>query len=661
MKKHLFLLLLVCLSSQSFIVNAFAATDISKDISQNTTWNVAGSPYIVTGNITLYAQLVIDPGVTVAFNSGASLAVGGNSIFPGSIIAVGNSSQAIRFTSNQTNPLAGDWGGITLSRIDPTPPESRFEYCVFEYGGAARSAMMQIQDSSPFMSHCQINRSASNGIEISSSLIRQSKPTITSCMFIRNRLSALTLDARSNLATIRDSLFQENRSYPILTPANALGTLRQNTFVNNTPNAIEVTGGTITSTQTIANQGIPYVVSGSAITVYRAEMAIDPGVVFRFQTGTSITIDDSSGGTITAIGEASNPVLFSSNQDSPSPGDWQGISLLAEGGSPSSNLQYCIIEYAGQSGSAAIYVYSSKPTVKYNSIRYSANDGVRIGGFGLTNPSIAQNNFYENRGFNLNNRSTAKVIAKNNWWGSVTGPQGINGDVDVSNPLTTPVLIGFPRSPLLLFFPHFAAGDNWKTLIFLSNLESIETSVNVRFWSDDGNAQSVTIQGVTSSSFNFDIVSDGMAAIEVTGQLNTGWAEILPQTKVAGSMVFQYIPQGFVVSAGGVLPGEMSQRFTIPFVTSQASGAALGFAIANPNLQALDVRVELFGDTGLKNSETMINLPAHGHIARYIDQLFPQSLNWSGFIRLTADLQFTVLPLRFDGSVFSTIPAVRVK
>ena len=65
-----------------------AETFVSSDIRQNTTWTLEGSPYIVTGDITVASldwsyhsnpdsvTLTIEPGVQIRFNPGTGLMVG---------------------------------------------------------------------------------------------------------------------------------------------------------------------------------------------------------------------------------------------------------------------------------------------------------------------------------------------------------------------------------------------------------------------------------------------------------------------------------------------------------------------------------------------------------------------------------------------------------
>ena len=71
MKKITIVLTILLLS---LVTINLSATNVSGLISKNTSWILANSPYIVTGNILVNngVTLNIEPGVTVKFNSGLS-------------------------------------------------------------------------------------------------------------------------------------------------------------------------------------------------------------------------------------------------------------------------------------------------------------------------------------------------------------------------------------------------------------------------------------------------------------------------------------------------------------------------------------------------------------------------------------------------------------
>lgn len=81
-------------------------TEVFGNITEDTTWTLANSPYIVTGTIQVYATLTIEPGVEIRFNQSAGLNIGGK------LNATGTENQRIIFTSNTENPSVGDWKEI---------------------------------------------------------------------------------------------------------------------------------------------------------------------------------------------------------------------------------------------------------------------------------------------------------------------------------------------------------------------------------------------------------------------------------------------------------------------------------------------------------------------------------------------------------------------
>jgi RHS repeat-associated protein len=104
------------------------ATNVSGTISTNTTWTLANSPYVMTGNVTVASgvTLTIEAGVVVQGNSTSrQLSVSG------SLSANGTSGQHITFTST-SDSAAGQWGGI---RFNSGAGASTLAYADIRYGG----------------------------------------------------------------------------------------------------------------------------------------------------------------------------------------------------------------------------------------------------------------------------------------------------------------------------------------------------------------------------------------------------------------------------------------------------------------------------------------------------------------------------------------------
>jgi len=112
-KLRFFFVLFVFISVFSFSPKVFASTLVDVDIVTDTTWDLAGSPYIVQNNINVNPGVIltIEPGVIVKFNA---LARGSNpstlSVY-GKVIAEGTAENKIYFTSLWNDSVGGDTNG----------------------------------------------------------------------------------------------------------------------------------------------------------------------------------------------------------------------------------------------------------------------------------------------------------------------------------------------------------------------------------------------------------------------------------------------------------------------------------------------------------------------------------------------------------------------
>jgi len=149
---------------------AHGQTDVTENISTNTTWDLAGSPYRVHGaiGVTSSSTLTIDPGVTVKFHEDATLWTYGGC----SIVADGAYGNEILFTSNAIIPAQRDW----ISVMSWQSPASSFSHCVFEYAHYG----LYPDHSDPIISHCTF-RNCYYGI-----LCEEASPQIASCDMIQN-------------------------------------------------------------------------------------------------------------------------------------------------------------------------------------------------------------------------------------------------------------------------------------------------------------------------------------------------------------------------------------------------------------------------------------------------------------------------------------------
>jgi hypothetical protein len=82
----------------------------------------------------------------------------------------------------------------------------------------------------------------------------------------------------------------------------------------------------------------PFVVSKDVIVVSGVTLAVEPGVDVRFGENASMIVE----GRLTAVGEESKRIKFTSNKESPKAGDWHAIVFNS---AAASTLTNCIVEY----------------------------------------------------------------------------------------------------------------------------------------------------------------------------------------------------------------------------------------------------------------------------------------------------------------------------
>ena len=152
---------------------ARAETEVFGVISENTTWSIEGSPYIIKSNVSVNNMLTIKPGVVVKFDYGKQLNIDGGGI----LSAEGTSNSYIIFTSladdkysgdtnknsTATAPQPGDWDCIKLTNGG----KGILKYCVILYGGSGVTGnVFFYEDGGSDIQFCTIAYSKNMGVYI---------------------------------------------------------------------------------------------------------------------------------------------------------------------------------------------------------------------------------------------------------------------------------------------------------------------------------------------------------------------------------------------------------------------------------------------------------------------------------------------------------------
>ncbi|MBI2304051.1 MAG: PKD domain-containing protein [Chloroflexi bacterium] len=153
--------------------------------------------------------------------------------------------------------------------------------------------------------------------------------------------------------------------------------------------------------------GSPYVITENVTVSAGVTLTVEAGVVVKFNDGIYMQVD----GTLIARGTASQPITFTSSRITPTAGSWAYIEFTDSSVDASfdgsgnyvggSILQYAVVEYAGSSGSGAVWLVSAAPFIDRSTIRNNSLSGIyasNSSGLKITGNTISGNTASYNGG-----------------------------------------------------------------------------------------------------------------------------------------------------------------------------------------------------------------------------------------------------------------------
>lgn len=240
----------------------------------------------------------------------------------------------------------------------------------------------------------------------------------------------------------------------------------------------------------------------------------------------------------------------------------------------------------------------------------------------------------------------------------------------------SPALLSYTSLPVVsrssskvtLNLAHVANGSygtiSFKTSLLIFNTSSSPAAVTVTFTQDNGSPLVVTIPGSgpgtgTNSSFSFTLAAGASIFLQTDG-LGTGIAGaagIVSNVPVGASAIFTVLDsQGRFQTEAGVGDSPASKTLTLPVDVHGSFDT--GIAFYNPGSSTVTLSFKLLDTNGVVLNTGSQPLVSKGHLATFVDNLFPGTGNFDGSLAVSTDGVVAATSLRqyASGVTYTTLP-----
>lgn len=498
--------------------SALAGTTVpGGTISTDTVWTLAGSPYTVTGSITVQGTdgadgittLTVQPGVVVQCGAFVSITVG--SAGPGQLVADGNSGPGapaqVTFTTSNATPLPGQWSGITFGAQASAGSVLRNALVRYASTGitlsnaaantvtldtltvrdCSSSGIVETGTAGVSIVNSTFSADAQNALQVNgtgavsisgSTFSGNGTSSVYGDMFVNGAASGSitgcqlqTIFMQAGSIVLSGNTFNNWGAKPSrLTPNQAARIALDNTLVPATSPAYDVYSGTMSRDgRLVVSAGVArffdVTIQGTDGADGITTLTIDPGVTVQVNFPSAINVGTSAPGQLIADGNtgpgAPATIVFTTVSATPSPGQWAGIA------------------FGGQASAGSI--------VRNASLQYASN------GLTLSNPVA-------------NTVTLAQLTLANNSGIPIT--------------VNTPAQLSLTSSSLSMPVNTYGVFHNSTSALNVTNTTISSAGGTAGYDIFDSGANGGTVSGCTLSSVNF---SSAANTVTLSGNTITNW------------------------------------------------------------------------------------------------------------------------------------------
>lgn len=329
-----------------------------------------GADYLVTGTVTMNAQLTIAPGVIIEFADNQGLAIGTQ----GTLVAVGTTTNPIVLTGQQKS--SGFWKGIELESNNVM---NEITFVTVEYGGSG----------------------GFDGANLLSNLVVQEsgKVKITNSNFTNSAgYGIYTRSLESELPEFTNNTLTDNEA-PIMTRINHYHYFDASSdYSGNTDDYIDSywSNQDVTEDVTWNALNVPFRLANNVEEII-SDLVVSPGFEMIAQPNSGIEVVNA--GSMSAVGTMTDPIIFRGEQDVD--GYWKG--LLFGSNNTDNELTYVNISNGGEEGFDGANLKTNIMVEGSGRVKITNTTSSKSGGYGLYTrslesalPDFADNTFTEN-------------------------------------------------------------------------------------------------------------------------------------------------------------------------------------------------------------------------------------------------------------------------
>jgi len=347
-----------------FVCALIAKTNLSGIISADSTLTLSGSPYVVTGNVTVNhgITLTVDSAVIVYFTTNTNLYILGT-------MNAGNAT----FTSSADTagglPHSGDWGLIQIGDYSNAGSVT-LDTCNVKYGSNGTSALLYMYNGSLTLNTVLVSNSVHDAIGAGGGTIILNNSNISN-----SSGNGVSFNQGVNI-TITNSNIQST-TWPVVYNGTASLIFNGvNVISNNTHNGILMNFGSTSGSLTLDTINVPYVFGDFTVNTGNT-LTIAPSDVLKFNGG-HLNIN----GSLHAVALAGQEIYFTSYKNdnlfgdtngdgansAPAAQDWYGVVFNDASVDSTCIMTRCTVSFAGAGNTGGITTTNASPTVDSCSI-----------------------------------------------------------------------------------------------------------------------------------------------------------------------------------------------------------------------------------------------------------------------------------------------------